>query len=133
MSAASPAGVSRRVREALAPLSVKMGEEGHAWREFERVTAKPAVPDATPLSHQAVQGWMHYHAVERRVMHAASRRWQYNELKRNFGFWRGAEMTKATSWFRAVLQLRMRVGFAWREWRATAAEMKHMKACMKGV
>ena len=56
MAAATPAGVSRMVRQAVAPVSIKTGEEGHAWREYERMVSKPAVPDDAPLSHQ-VGAW----------------------------------------------------------------------------
>lgn len=104
-TAMAPGAMPRRVRPASGPTVVNMGAEGHAWREFDHAVSQPAPSDTKEelLNLHAVQGWMHYHAVERRVMAAAARRWVKRQLQDHFVFWRRADVVVAALIYKRVI------------------------------
>ena len=124
-TAVAPGAMPRRVRPASGPTVVNMGREGHEWREFDAATSMPSPADAKSelLNLHAVQGWMHYHAVERRVMGAASRRYNQRKLKETFQFWRTADIVVAALIYkRVIVQGKFREMFRW--WREIRTLLK---------
>jgi len=133
-TAVAPGGMPRRVRPASGPVVVNMGVTGHEWREFDDAveTPAPANPKEELLDLHAVQGWMHYHAVERRVMAAATRRYNQRKIRESFFFWRNRDEVLATVAFRQVI-LQSRLGKFYASWREIAKKQGGGRSNMNKV